>query len=309
MTRISSRSTRRSAFTLVELLVVIAIIALLVSLTAAAVMRVMVMIPEVQTRTEISQLDASLASFMSDYNLDVPPPSYLILREDLAYNATNPLEMQSYTFLKRAFGKNLGVGQTFIDWNGDGVPSGRQILEGEQCLVFYLGGIQSMAGGTPACLGFSTNSANPAMAGGSRKGPYMTFQSSRLMPLASVPNLTVASTSPFFVYIDAWNNKVSPKPYAYFSSYGLNNQYDVYTSTVGGDCASIGALPYYLGISGTTINYVNPNKYQIISAGKGIASNPPAFGGGLWGGGAAAMGPGADDQANFSSRVLGADAQ
>src|SRR5579884_1671000 len=83
MTRISSGSTRRSAFTLVELLIVIAIIALLVSLSAAAVMRVMGFIPEVETRTEISQLDAALASFMADYNLDVPPPSVLVLREEM----------------------------------------------------------------------------------------------------------------------------------------------------------------------------------------------------------------------------------
>jgi hypothetical protein len=194
------------------------------------------------------------------------------------------------------------VGVQFIDWNGDGQANGPWVLEGEQCLVFYLGGIQSTASGTPQCLGFSTNTMNPAMAGGARKGPYFNFMSSRLVPLSSVnPN-----ASPFFAYVDAWQvtkypppvpanyTLRFPKPYAYFSTRGTNNGYSA-------DCPSLGAAPYGDGAG----NFTFSNKYQIISAGQ-----DGVFGNGVWN---PAAGPtdqfGRDDQANFSSRILAAGQQ
>ncbi len=50
--------------------------------------------------------------------------------------------------------------------------------------------------------------------------------------------------------------------------------------------------------------YVNPNRYQILSAGK-----DGTFGDGNYIGGSAAAGTGHDDQANFSGRILGANQQ
>jgi prepilin-type N-terminal cleavage/methylation domain-containing protein len=297
MTRIRSHNSQRNAFTLVELLVVIAIIAVLVSLSAAGVMKVMGLVPEVQTRTDISQMDAALGAFMADYQLQDPPPSKLMLREDLAYNlnVTNPnyaLELRSIQFLKRAFGKNLTAP---IDWNGDGKADGPWILEGEQCLVFYLGGIPNnsaiMTGSPPACLGFSTNNNNPAGLSTSRKGPYFNFLSSRLV-LGTVLNKNM---SPFFVYYDNWKPTSGVQmPYAYFSSNGTINGY---TLT---DCATISAAPYRDAAG----NYTNSNKYQIISAGQ-----DGLFGNGLWNPTSGAVGTGRDDQANFSSKILGAGQQ
>jgi prepilin-type N-terminal cleavage/methylation domain-containing protein len=290
MVRRSSRKTNRTAFTLIELLVVIAIIAILVSLTSAGVMKVLWKIPEVQTRTEISQMDASLASFMSDYNLSDPPPSKLLLCESLLqYPAGDP----SLSFLKQTFGKNLGVGVPFIDWNGNGVLDNPITLEGEFCLVFYLSGIPSPVGTTPQGQGFSTNSMNPSQPGGKRRGPYMQFKAERLTPIAAANN--------FCIYIDAWNTKTvptGPKPYAYFSSNGINN--NGYLLNLGLDCVSIGAAAYNDGAG----NFTNSNKYQIISAGQ-----DGTFGTGLWSASTGAIGPGKDDQANFSSKILGAGQQ
>ncbi len=285
MARIRSRSLSRRGFTLIELLVVIAIIAVLVSLTAAGTMKMLGKIPQVQTSTEMSQLDSALAAFMSDYQLSDPPPSHLILSENLAlYPAGDP----NLAFLKRTFGKNLGAATgNLIDWNGNGALDGPWTLEGEQCLIFYTGGIPTPTGSTPGGLGFSTNNMNPAAAGGKRNGPYMTFKSSRL----------VAGAGGFFVYIDPWKSPTSPlyatlggTPYAYFSSFGINNLYTA-------DCPSIFATPYSDG-SG---HFINSNKYQIISAGQ-----DGVFGPGVLIGSSGATGSGRDDQANFSSTILGA---
>lgn len=257
----------RNGFTLVELLVVILIIAVLVSLIASAIMTVMNKIPQVRTSTEIAQLSASVRSFMSDYSLGEAPPSRLLLYETIAaYTADkSPLALQSYTFLQRAFGKNIGS-QGSIDWNGDGLPNGPWYLEGEQCLVFYCGGIPSVSGTT----GFSSNNMNPAIPGGKRRGPYFDFQ---------VPRLVLwPGLSPFPVYIDSWESRSARKPYAYFSAQGSRNGYsNIANGYLTIDCAAISAVPYsqpYV-LTATTdsllnksITYINPDSFQIISAGR-----------------------------------------
>jgi len=292
MARNRLRNTSRAGFTLIELLVVIAIIAILVGLTAAGVFKILDRIPEVQTRTEISQFDGALGAFMADYNLSDPPPSVLVLREDMAYNTGNAVELRSLQFLKKAFGKNLGP----TDWNQNGnidqnVPF---VLEGEQCLVFYLGGVQTSASGTPQCLGFSTNNVSPAMGGGSRKGPYFQFNSARLIQ-------GPASAPGFNMYLDPWKAKVGPKAYAYFSSNGVNNGY---SQT---DCQSLPAVPY----RDAGGNFAFSNKYQIISAGKdGLFFTLPAGPTtGVWSPSGGTTGNDADNQVNFSSRLLGAGQQ
>lgn len=303
MTGRRSRRGQRAAFTLIELLVVIAIIAVLVSLSAAGVMKILNKIPEVQTRTDISMMDASLGNMMGDFGLDNPPPSTLILREDMSYPAGDP----SGNFLRKMFGRNLGTAGA-IDWNGNGKLDGPHILEGEQCLIFYLGGIPSIASGTPQCLGFSTNNQNPAAVGGARRGPYFEFKSARLKLLTEVN----PKASTFFVYLDAWQSSTSPfvwpstssqgTPYAYFSSSGNNNTgYTQGLLGVGKDCQSIGATPYH-DAGG---NFTFSNKYQIISAGQN-----GVFGIGTWNPSSGASDPGGrDDQANFARGLLMAGQQ
>jgi prepilin-type N-terminal cleavage/methylation domain-containing protein len=343
MARIRSRGWRRAGFTLIELVIVLGIILLLAALLLSGVMKVMGMAPEVQTRTEISEMEVALKAFMSEYSLSDPPPSVLVLREDLAYTSS-PLDLQSITFLKKTFGKNLGstiynpaTGQLvplppaatpWVDWNGDGIqqtgPLGTYLLEGEQCLVFYLGGIQATVSGTPACLGFNPANTNPAAPSGTgvrRMGPYYPFAAGRLLPLNGVPNLPNVSRTAngFFVYMDPWNAKYSlpayggAKPYAYFSSSGNNNAYNANAAALAllgltGECSSLQTaapvatvpLPWFTAAN----TFVNPKAYQILSAGRD----------GYWGnsdysGGSAGAGPGHDDQANFSSRILGANQQ
>jgi len=314
MLRDHSHTDKRSAFTLVEMVVVLLIIAILVSLTWSVVMNVNVKVTEAQTRTEISELAVALQAFMSDYGLSDPPPSKLILNE------TSPLSTPSAPFLQKVFGKNLGYGQAFVDWNGDGSPNGPWILGGEQCLVFYLGGIPNTAavakGLPPAPQGFSTNNINPALIppGTKTKGPYFQFVSSRLVP----------ASGGFFYYEDPWQAKTGHMPYVYFSSNGNNNGYN-YT-----DCNTIvftdalglhNPLPYWTAQSPVApflpTAYTNSNTFQIISAGKdgkfGYTPTPPSpfpppvglLFGNWWSPTSGAVGTGADDQANFSSTLLG----
>ncbi len=312
---------KRSAFTLVELMVVILIIAILVSLLASAVMKALGKIPEVQTRTEIAEMEVALQAFMMDFNLTDPPPSALNLNE------YNPQASLTLPFLQKMFGKNFAYNPATpgvpvpIDWNGNGVidgPPNGWSLQGHQCLVFYLGGIPNTAGVAsglpPSPQGFSTNPANPALItpGSKTKGPYFQFVSSRLVP--------VAASGGFFYYQDPWQAKPVPMPYVYFSSNGNNNGYG--SVDINGfvylDCNTVTftdalglhfAMPYSTG-PGT---YTYSNTFQIISAGKdgkfgytpGLPPPPLALNSNLWSPVSGAVGTGADDQANFSSTLLG----
>jgi len=278
----------RTAFTLIELLVVIAIIAVLVSLTAAAVMRALVKGPETQTASEIREMEGQVAAVKREYGVPYLP-SAIILREDGQYTSATPGHKASYDFLRQMFGRRLPIAldnnatPSPIDWNQNGtIETTDFVLEGEQCLVFFLGGIQTNANGTPGCIGFSTNPNNPAAVGGTRRGPYYEFKSNRLKP---GPN-----GSGYFVYMDAWGKQ----PYAYFTSY-QSEGYGLYN----GDCPSLGVAPY----QEPNGKWINPGSCQIISAGRDGQFGP----GGQWDPKAGStVQAGKDDQSNFSGHLLGA---
>lgn len=325
------KRTERRGFTLLELLVVIAIIVILVSLLASAVFRILAKIPEVQTGTEIAQMSVGLQEFMLEYNLSDPPPSVLLLNENVGplvtFSPPYVLGDPSYAWLQKVFGKNLsgtgpaGVPPYWVDWNGDGIPNGPWLLEGEQCLVFYLGGIPTAPGlGGFSPQGFSPNSINPAAPGGKRKGPYYPFITGRLKP----PPASCLSGMTFPVYIDPWQSKTGPlyyapttvpgvmlagTPYAYFSSVGYNNTgyatgypYGMFVPPIVNNlqsCQSIKAAAYFT-VGTSPIQFTNGNTFQIICAGK-----DGKFGTTGWSPVSGVVGDGADDLANFSSTLLG----
>jgi prepilin-type N-terminal cleavage/methylation domain-containing protein len=281
MTTLWPRRTCRG-FTLIELLVVIAIIAVLVGLTTGVVQKLRNKGPEVLARTEIAQLETALTACRADFGLDTVP-SRLVLREDGKYNdATGPHAAEypkTIELLQKMFGRSFNVFGRY-DWNGSGaIESGEQVLEGQHCLVFFLGGIPTGPGGTDGCTGFSTNKADPTAPGGARRGPYFAdFK----------PNRLKRDANRFFVYLDPWQGQ----PYAYFSATRAGNDYTP-------DCPSLGVSPYF----DLSRRFLNPNGSQILAAGADKQFGP----GGKWD---PAMGygvgkPGSDDIGNFSRTPLG----
>ncbi len=275
----------RRGFSLIELLVVISIIGILVALTAAAVIPVVNRGPKLQVVNEIRQLEVALNSFKNDFG--IYPPSRLFLSNNAADYLSakqGSLQWETYTYLQRIWPR---IDVTRIDWGEiiSGPPPTKLpqppppvILQGDQCLVFFLGGMQSSATGSNSCLGFSTDPYNPTALpktqGELRKGPYLNFDSARLAGPNAIgaPTLTVRGPpfSPFaYVYMDIYG----AMPYAYFSTPKGTNRYnlDILTKAlpVPGDCPSLTVAPYMKNASPPIVFY-NPDTFQIISAGKDL---------------------------------------
>jgi general secretion pathway protein G len=253
MTR-RTHDPRRAGFTLVELMVVIGIIATLIALLLPAINGARENAKRAVAATEMAQLGSAIQAFK--YEKKIAPPSTIILREDGVY--TTGAEVQSFALLKQIWPQLNGP----VDWNGDGTitPNVPLTLEGDQCLVFFLGGIPQ--NGIPT--GFSTNPSNPAAhifpaPGGGNTKTYFEFPADRMQSgtNTSFANQNNAAKAGFPSFIDQW--KVMP--YAYFAAgngNGTKNAYNV------GDCTTIGAHPYKDG-SG---QFFQPTGWQIVSAGR-----------------------------------------
>jgi hypothetical protein len=263
---------------------------------------------------------------------------------DLYYDSANPTSRTKSPWTSpRAAAMGLVPNVDFIDWDGSGsytpgTPGSPVFtLEGDQCLVFFLGGARAagtgLAGTTnpPIFVGYSGSQFTPmdttgigAPGGSGRVGPYFEFDAARLVDL---PHPGVGQSSPigFFSYLDPFGKQ----PYAYFSAYANRapNSYSRYTDfTVSqtsrvSDCQSLlsgGLWPYAQSFNSTTntVSYVNPNTYQLISGGPDGKWGPgtvnpinPATGpywtaataGDVYGN----KDPGFDDMSNFHERSLG----
>ena len=273
-----ARAPRRSAYTFVELLVVVAIIAILVSLTAAAVFKALAKGPEAQARNDISQLALAVTTFEGDFKVPYLPSRLRLYKRisPPSYNMNNAYEVDSFQYLVQMWPRLRGRPYTqgdrvrfyWVDWDGTGNPPVNSDpavdLEGEQCLVFFLGGIPAR-GATPGTQGFSTDefdpSQPPAAAAAPRKGPYFEFKPNRLQAW---------NNTPFYAYLDAFGQA----PYAYFSSYKTASGYERYHAAFGtSDCGSLGVSPYAdllpnpPSYAAPPPRYLNPSTFQIVSAG------------------------------------------
>ncbi len=198
---------RRGAFTLIELLVMIAILLVLMALVTASTTRVLRSATEARARDEIGRLADAVEAFKMRYHRY--PPSKIRLRELGGYDfpvtisgLRDPLDEFSAEYLRALFTNiNLDAGH---DWNGDGQIGGVIDLEGDECLVYFLGGLpQRAASGEVLLTGFNPDKANPTKPtppSVKREGPFFEFKASRLAwPAAErvKPNVMPVYRDPF----------------------------------------------------------------------------------------------------------------
>jgi hypothetical protein len=257
--------------------------------------------PTGQTCREIRDMQGAIDNFKTWMGPKYIPSRIKLCEKFGSYGKT-PLDVDSINYLTSLFPHLLDpVPETGIvlwrdrgiDWNGDGrIDDDGIILEGHQCLVFFLGGIPKGGGignrwGEPDCMGFSTDPRDPAKIDqtSGRKGPFYEFPSGRLVDLTG---------HGFYSFADPYGHN---KPYVYFSNYGIRNGYAHYTDAQNRilDNLSLGVQPYYDAPG----EYYCAVSFQIISAGADGVFGP----GGWWS--AAQPGniapAGRDDQTNFSA--------
>ena len=197
-------SPLRSGFSLIELLIVIVIIGILMALILPGIANVRYKVRVGQVTAEMSQLEQALATFQNKFQ--TYPPSAITLWGTEALWNSNPTDKSTIRSIWPDFDfSTAGRGdQSLHPWG-----TTTKILSGEECLVFFLGGMPDYSGGTavPALRGFSKNARWPlAVAGENRDGPFFTeFKGERLSDLDAdgVPE-----------YLDSLLGQKTPMSYA-----------------------------------------------------------------------------------------------
>jgi general secretion pathway protein G len=276
------RAGRRGGFTLIELLIVLVVVLLLAGLLLGAVLVVRGRVRVAQQVAELVQLDLALNNFKQKYGIF--PPSRIRLREwqqgltDIVptqgtpYLQDDPFDQHSVAYLRRIWpsiklwiktttgGTDVetpgpgSIGQWFQDNSASpSIVSRVYELEGDECLVFFLGGICEKTGTDKYILhGFTDDASNPSRIPigtiprtQKRIQPMYPFDVGRLYQRASFgtdliqPRTATDSPGEFFVgdffsvapnlpqnapgqlpsYKIAGADQSRPLPIAYFSAY------------------------------------------------------------------------------------------
>lgn len=246
----SASEYSRRAFTLVELMIAIVIILILLGLLIPAIGAVRLRAQQSQVRTEISNLEAAITAFKTDFGID--PPSFIILYE----SGSASWDQHSKALIRKMWPQfNFTLPK---DINNDGDTSDTFTLNAGECLVFFLGGVFDSTGKIPN--GFSKNPANPfsiATGGTNRQGPYFEFNTSRF---TDIDGDNAAE------YKDVFPSQ--QLPYLYFSSYGgrgyRSSEVPISIPALGVNFTNV----YHQGSpSGTLGPAYKPKSFQIISPG------------------------------------------
>lgn len=287
----------RGGFTIIELLMVIIIISILVALLFPAIQNGFRSAREAEVVAEIANFDEAITSFKSRYGID--PPSFIVLYEqgagvgdpDWSVDTTSGLT-DGHRIASRALIRQMWPDFNFAasrDINGDGDSDDYLILNGAECLVFFLGGVcetnvvdnqgnlrPSASAGDPiewwGPLGFSANPNDPFRRGGNRVGPFFgDFVGGDGGRLRDVASAAPDPDEQMPEYLDPLSSQVNP--YLYVSSYdGAGYRPWGRDGTAGNiDDEIVGLSIHYLQDDGnpsttSTLSYA-PQTYQIISPG------------------------------------------
>jgi hypothetical protein len=220
---------------------------------------------QVYCRNDIAQLSTAITGACDTMQARFVPCSITIRS---SYDKKDPAQLQEWRDLQQFFGERFGIA------DGDNVLTGLPDwgkLNGNQCLVFFLGGYQDGKFGN----GFSDSSTHPFKGTGRNRGPFFDFLPSRLLEMkGTVPQ-----------FLDPWGT-----PYAYMTTRNANSDY-----------YSDERLQPFTNADG---KFLNPRSFQIISAGKNKTFGP----GGQWVPGEKPYSPdsdGGDDLSNFHDFKLG----
>jgi general secretion pathway protein G len=283
----------RRGFTLIELLVVIVIISILTGMLLGGLGAVRSRVREAEVAVDIKGLETSITQFKAEFGME--PPSLVFLYEaatgdpSWAVDTSAPTRLvQSRTLIRQLWPQFDFTAARNL--NGDMDTTDRFVLTGDECLVFFLGGAETIidpAAATPdlpVVNGFSKNPRNPFATGGSRIGPFFEFKPERMFDFESSLS---ATDDGVLSYDDAFPAD-SLVPYLYLSSYNGQG----YRPGVDGDFnndsmvdAQLELANVYLQRDNDLVNVGDAsevpwkqNTYQIISAG-----NDGEFGvGGVW---------------------------
>ncbi len=229
---VASRTERqrsiRKAFSLIELMIVITIIAILMSLLLVGVQAARTAARVASVTVEFKNMEKSIADFKAKFGAE--PPSGIILFEAAA-GWTGSTPSAAAVNRSRALIRQIWPDFVFTiprDINGDGDMADPITLNGAECLVFFLGGVNSTnvvdRTGTTigtvnapitewAPLGFSANPADPFARGGARSGPFHEFNIGRLVNRDGATDVEGLPE-----YLDPLPGQTHPVLYA--SSYG-----------------------------------------------------------------------------------------
>lgn len=153
----------KSGFTLIELMMVVGIIAILLAILVPAVQSAISNARNREVASEITGLETAVAAFKAQYGVN--PPSSITLYEQ--GGAWSP---ESRKIIRRIFGLGFDFSKD-RDINGNGTPGEATPIEltGDECLVFFLGGVPDNSGAAPTVLGFSHSKTDPFSRGGSNR--------------------------------------------------------------------------------------------------------------------------------------------